>query len=183
MTRRSSTPAVSSAALNTLTLGTLTRIVPRATVAQVLRRHQRMHKIHCKLPAPFLVYFVIALGLRMALPTREVLRWLQQGMRALWGAAAVPAAMAGKAAISMARTRLGWEVPRDLYAACVRQEVYGLLLAHYAVRGVMHDAARQADEDPDRLSFTHTVRVLRRTLPQAAALPPLGGGRVGIGPS
>jgi len=36
----------------------------------------------------------------------------------------------------------------------------------------MHDAARQADEDPDRLSFTHTVRVLRRTLPQAAALPP-----------
>ena len=54
----------------------------------------------------------------------------------------------------------------------MRQEVYGLLLAHYAVRGVMHDAARQADEDPDRLSFTHTVRVLRRTLPQAAALPP-----------
>ena len=103
MPRRSSTPAVSSAALDTLTLGTLTRIVPRATVEQVLRRHQRMHKIHCKLPAPFLVYFVIALGLQMALPTREVLRWLRQGMRALWGAAAVPAAMAGKAAISMAR--------------------------------------------------------------------------------
>jgi len=94
MPRRSSTPAVSSAALNTLTLGTLTRIVPRATVAQVLRRHQRMHKIHCTLPAPFLVYFVIALGLQMALPTRAVLRWLQQGMRALWGAAAAPAASA-----------------------------------------------------------------------------------------
>ena len=45
MPRRSSTPAVSSAALDTLTLGTLTRIVPRATVEQVLRRHQRMHKI------------------------------------------------------------------------------------------------------------------------------------------
>jgi len=97
----------------------------------------------------------------MALPTREVLRWLRQGMRALWGAAAVPAAMAGKAAISMARTRLGWEVPRDLYAACVRP---------LATRRTC--AARQADEDPDRLSFTHTVRVLRRTLPQAAALPP-----------
>jgi len=366
-----------------------------------LQLQQRMHKIDCKLPAPFLVYYVIALGLQMPLATREVLRWLQQGMRAQWGAHAVPAQVAGKAAISMARTRLGWAVLRDLYVACVaplatratrgafyrrwhlvafdgttfavpdtasntdafgksgskegpsafpllrcvglaelgthallavahgawrdaegllaaslrgylhagqlcildrgfvgyplwqqlaatgadllcrlrsnmhfpceqrladgsylstyypserdrargtrgirlriieyrlphvpdgepvyrvgttildpaeapadelatlyherwehesvfdelkthlrgggqvvlrsltaelvRQELYGLLLAHYAVRGVMHDAALQEDVDPDLLSFTHTVRVLRRTLPQAAALPP-----------
>jgi hypothetical protein len=119
MPRRSSAPAVSSAALDTLTLGTLTRIVPRAVVEAVLRQHQRMHKIACKLPAPFLVYFIIALGLQTALSTRAVLRWLQQGMVALWGAAAVPAAVAGKAAISMARTRLGWQVLRDLYVACV----------------------------------------------------------------
>ena len=45
----------------------------------------------------------------------------------------------------------------------VRQEVYGLLLAHYVVRAVMHDAACQVEEDPDRLSFVHTVRVLRRS--------------------
>jgi hypothetical protein len=397
MPRRSSTPAPDHTALDTLTLGTLTRIVPRATVETVLRRQGRMHKIDCKLPAPFLVYNVIALGLQMPLATREVLRWLLQGLAALWGATAVPAQVAGKAAISMARTRLGWDVLRDLYAACVhplatpatqgawyrqwrlvacdgttfavpdtasntaafgksgskhgpsalpllrvvglaelgthvllgvvpggwgdqeltlaqallphlqpgmlclldrgfvgvpfwqqvaatgaallgrmranmtppveerladgsylatlaptglarpglrvriieytvpgvpgaetvyrlcttildptqapaddlaalyherwehesvfdeikthlrggnlavlrsltadlvRQELYGLLLAHYAVRGVMHDAALQTDEDPDRLSFTHTIRVLRRTLPQAAALPP-----------
>jgi hypothetical protein len=379
----------------------LTRIIPRSTVERVLQLQQRMHKIDCKLPAPFLVYYVITLGLQMSLSTREVLRWLQQGLVALWGAAAVPAHVAGKAAISMARTRLGWEVLRDLYVACVgplatpatrgawyrhwhlvafdgttfavpdtvsntaafgktgskegpsafpllrcvglaelgthvllavaqgawrdaevtlaqsllgylragqlclldrgfvgypfwqavaatgadilarlrtnmdlpvearladgsylstlypsprdrrdgtrgvrvrvieytlphvpdaaplyrlattlldpaqapadelaalyherweeesildevkthlrggnlavlrsltadlvRQELYGLLLAHYAVRGVMHDAALQAGEDPDRISFTHTVHVLRRTLPQAAALPP-----------
>src|SRR4051812_2502139 len=31
----------------------------------------------------------------------------------------------------------------------VRQEVWGLLLAHFAVRGLMHEAALQADEDPD----------------------------------
>ena len=54
----------------------------------------------------------------------------------------------------------------------VRQEVYGLLLAHYAVRAVMHDAALVAGEDPDRISFIHTVRVLRRKLPQAANFPP-----------
>jgi len=55
----------------------------------------------------------------------------------------------------------------------VRQEVYGLLLAHYCVRSVMHEAAQAAGEDPDRIPFLHTVRVLRRRLPQAAgAFPP-----------
>ena len=54
----------------------------------------------------------------------------------------------------------------------VRQEVYGLLLAHYVVRAVMHDAALQAEEDPDRISFVHTVRVLRRKLPEAADFSP-----------
>ena len=64
-------------------------------------------------------------------------------------------------------------VLRSLNADLVLQELYGLLLAHYVVRSVMHDAALQSGEDPDRISFIHTVRVLRRTLPQAAALPPL----------
>jgi len=54
----------------------------------------------------------------------------------------------------------------------VRQEFYGLLLAHFAVRGLMHEAALEADEDPDRLSFLHAVRVVRRKLPLAAVIPP-----------
>ena len=58
----------------------------------------------------------------------------------------------------------------------VRQEFWGLLLAHFAVRGLMHEAALRADEDPDRLSFLHAVRVVRRELPLFAALPPLGPG-------
>lgn len=45
----------------------------------------------------------------------------------------------------------------------VRQEFYGLLLAHFAVRGLMHEAALKAGEDPDRLSFAHAVRVNRRS--------------------
>jgi Insertion element 4 transposase N-terminal/Transposase DDE domain len=56
----------------------------------------------------------------------------------------------------------------------VRQEFWGLLLAHFAVRGLMHEAALRADEDPDRLSFSHAVRVVRRKLPLFAALPPSG---------
>jgi Transposase DDE domain len=44
----------------------------------------------------------------------------------------------------------------------VRQEFYGFLLTHFAIRGLMHEAALMADEDPDRLSFVHAVRVIRR---------------------
>lgn len=54
----------------------------------------------------------------------------------------------------------------------VRQEFYGLMLAHFAVRGLMHEAAQKANVDPDALSFTHSLRVLRRALPIAPALSP-----------
>ena len=56
----------------------------------------------------------------------------------------------------------------------VRQEFYGLLMAHFAVRGLMHEAALSADEDPDRLSFLHAVRVVRRKLAAFGAIPPSG---------
>jgi len=60
----------------------------------------------------------------------------------------------------------------------VRQEFYGLLLAHFAIRGLMHEAALKADEDPDRLSFVHAVRVIRRKLTSFHAIPPRGKGGV-----
>jgi len=58
----------------------------------------------------------------------------------------------------------------------VRQECYGLLLAHFALRGLMHEAALKVEVDPDRLSFLHAVRVIRRKLPLALAIPPSGAG-------
>ena len=56
----------------------------------------------------------------------------------------------------------------------VCQEFYGLMLAHFAIRGLMHEAALKADIDPDGLSFTHSVRVIRRKLPHFVAIPPSG---------
>jgi len=56
----------------------------------------------------------------------------------------------------------------------VKQEVYGILLAHFALRGLMHEAALRGGRDPDRISFTHTVNVVRRTLPRFAAFSPPG---------
>jgi len=63
-------------------------------------------------------------------------------------------------------------VLRSKTPARVEQELYGFLLAHFAIRGLMHEAALQADLDPDHLSFIHTVRVVRRKLPTFAAIPP-----------
>ena len=54
----------------------------------------------------------------------------------------------------------------------VRQEFYGLLMAHFAIRGLMHEAALKANEDPDRLSFLHAVRVIRRKMAVYGAIPP-----------
>jgi hypothetical protein len=54
----------------------------------------------------------------------------------------------------------------------VRQEFYGLMMAHFAIRGLMHEAALKAGQDPDRLSFLHAVRVIRRKLAVYHAIPP-----------
>ena len=54
----------------------------------------------------------------------------------------------------------------------VRQELYGLFLAHYAVRVHMAHAATQAELDPDRLSFTVGLFVLTEMLDLALLLDP-----------
>jgi hypothetical protein len=70
-----------------------------------------------------------------------------------------------------------WAHPRPLRSHRPRevvQEVYGLLLAHLAIRTLMYQAALQDGVDPDRLSFTGALRVLRRAIPRAQRTPPKG---------
>ena len=55
----------------------------------------------------------------------------------------------------------------------VRQEIWGILLAHYAIRALMVEAAHDADIDPDRLSFMQSLRVIRREADGSADFPPL----------
>jgi hypothetical protein len=54
----------------------------------------------------------------------------------------------------------------------VRQELYGIFLAHYAVRALMAQAAVEAEVDPDRLSFTEGLFVLTEMLDLALILEP-----------
>lgn len=51
------------------------------------------------------------------------------------------------------------------------QEIYGVLLAHNAVRALMNEAAMIIDVDPRTLSFVHAVRVVRETIPLMRAAP------------
>lgn len=56
----------------------------------------------------------------------------------------------------------------------IRQEFYGMMMAHFAIRGLMHEAALKGNVDPDHLSFLHAVRVIRRKMARFASLPPSG---------
>ena len=58
----------------------------------------------------------------------------------------------------------------------VLQELDGLMLAHYAVRCLIHEAAASAGQDPDRLSFLHAVNVVRRRIVHPGAFPPTADG-------
>ncbi len=55
----------------------------------------------------------------------------------------------------------------------VEQDFYGLLLAHYGVRCVMDQAARERRIPPTEISFIHAVRVVIRRLPEMVSFSPL----------
>jgi hypothetical protein len=57
-------------------------------------------------------------------------------------------------------------VLRSQTPAGVVQEICGLLLAHYIIRALMHEAAKRMKIDPRRVSFTDTLKTLRCRLPE-----------------
>ncbi|WP_189779523.1 IS4 family transposase [Streptomyces tauricus] len=72
------------------------------------------------------------------------------------------------------KTHLGGShlVLRSQHPDGAEQELYGFLLVHHAIRHLMHQAARQAERDPDRISFTRSLRVVRRQVTDQAAFSP-----------
>jgi len=57
-------------------------------------------------------------------------------------------------------------VLRSQTPAGVVQEIEGLLLSHFVIRSLMQEAAARQGLDPDRLSFTATLKILRCRLPE-----------------
>lgn len=68
--------------------------------------------------------------------------------------------------------RLVGRTLRSLTPTGVLQELYGVLLAHYALRAVMHEAALAADCDPDRLSFVRARDLVREAVPEFHLVAP-----------
>lgn len=54
----------------------------------------------------------------------------------------------------------------------IHQEFWGLLLAHYAIRALLTEAADTTELDPDRLSFTRTLNIVRRQITNQAGFSP-----------
>jgi hypothetical protein len=54
----------------------------------------------------------------------------------------------------------------------VYQELHGLVLAHYLIRAIMLQSAAPVGLDPDRLSFTHAVQIIRAYIPTLQMLAP-----------
>ncbi|MGH3756115.1 MAG: hypothetical protein ACRDRP_26230 [Pseudonocardiaceae bacterium] len=54
----------------------------------------------------------------------------------------------------------------------VEQELWAFPLVHWAIRELMHTVALDAEEDPDRLSFIQSLRVIRRQVTDQAAFSP-----------
>ena len=65
------------------------------------------------------------------------------------------------------KTHVRSQKPRE-----VVQEVYGWLLGHWSVRVLMFQAATSAGVPPLRLSFTGTLRIIRRAIPKFQHLQP-----------
>ena len=122
-----------------ISLGVLARRFPRSTVDRVLRRCGKSGRRQRDLPAPVMVYYVIALALYMQVSYREVWRCLLEGLR--WLGAAPPGPAASRSGISRARIRLGAEPLRQLHDEVVQP------IAGPASRGAWYGGRRLVSLD------------------------------------
>src|ERR1700687_1168835 len=102
-----------------VSLGVITKTFPLKRVRSVLASTGKASVRERDLPAHVGVYYAIALALYMHSSYREVLRCLLEGVQWLMDPA-VTLKGASNAGISQARTRLGWEVLRQLHDEVVK---------------------------------------------------------------
>lgn len=110
-----------------LDLDALTTVFPLADVERVLTECNRMSERYRKLPAPMMVYLIIALGLMVSTGAKEVLRRLRDKVRHREWIGGVP--LASEAAICKARKKIGVEPIRMLFEQVARP------VAKWATRG------------------------------------------------
>ncbi|MGH2854800.1 MAG: hypothetical protein ACRDLF_11500 [Solirubrobacteraceae bacterium] len=63
-------------------------------------------------------------------------------------------------------------VPRSKLPDLVHQEIWAYLIIHHAISELTAKASAAADLDPDQISFTKVLRLIRRTATGTAGIPP-----------
>lgn len=66
------------------------------------------------------------------------------------------------------------KVLRSRLPDLVHQEIWAYLIVHHAISALTAQASAAADLDPDRISFTKALRLIRRTATGTADVPPSG---------
>ena len=70
------------------------------------------------------------------------------------------------------RQRGSYRVLRSQSPEMVRQEIWALLLTHYAIRALMYEATDPDVLDPLRMSFIRTLRIIRHHVTGQANFAP-----------
>jgi hypothetical protein len=133
-----------------LSFAALTKSLPRTTVEEELVRHERKEKRSRKLPAHLMVYYTLAMCLHSQVGLEEVLRWVLEEARGLFGLGEVE--VASKGAISSARERLGSEVMEALY-----RRVAGPV-ARASTKGAWYQGLRVVALDGSTLDLQDTAQ-------------------------
>lgn len=122
---------------------------PLQRVRQVLQELGAQSKRRRDLPAEVLVFYVMALCLYRRAAYEEVLRVVVEGLRSIYGDE-IGQTVAGKAAISQGRTRLGAEPLARLYALQVQPigppDMPGVWYRGFRVMGLDGSTLEVADE-------------------------------------
>jgi len=149
-------------------IGTLTRLVPRELVDEVVASAGRREIRRNKLPARVMVYFVMAMALFYGDAYEEVMRKLAGGLdyigtwRREWD---VP----GPGALCHARQRLGPEVMRELFervaVPCAMRSTRGAWLAGRRLMAVDGFGAEAPDNAENATYFGYAGKKGRSAFP------------------
>lgn len=148
-------------------------LVPKSVRADLKRGHARRTE-HVEIPVRVIEYQVIDR------PGLEVIRLITSiADHDLTPAAELAAVYHDRWEIELLFDEIethqmsGATILRSKSPDLIEQEIWALLLTHYAIRHLMTEAAESIAEDPDRLSFTRSLRVIRRQVTNQAGFSPL----------
>jgi len=169
----------SSSLTDAIGIGTLTRLVPRELVDEVVTSLGRKELRKNKLPARVVVYFVMAMTLFYGDGYEEVMRKLAGGLQYL-GTWRREWTMPGPAALCQARQRLGPEVMRELCervsVPCAMRSTAGAWMAGRRLMSIDGFGMEAPDSEENAAYFGYAGKKGRSAFPfvRMAALAECG---------